>query len=106
MPEPIRNPMSASLAPNGALSRTLVYRIRARLQFINAHIFIVWRFMRGPDQLIRFEPSASVTLLAPDTLESDLPDNKSRLIKMRNQTALITYDLATNTRGVSKSYDD
>jgi hypothetical protein len=101
--------MSASLAPNGALPRTFQYRIRAQLRFVNAHIFIVstfLRFVRGPDQLIRFDPAASVTLLAPDTLESDLPDNRSRLIKMRNQTVLITYDLATNTRSVSKSYYD
>ena len=64
------------------------------------------RFDYGPDQLILFESVATITYLAPDTFEDELPDNRLRLIKMRNQTVLISYDLAHNTREVSKSYYD
>jgi hypothetical protein len=99
----------ATLALSGTLKRTAQFRIQARLRFTNVHIFIVGtflRFMRGPDQLIRFAPTASLTQLAPDTFEEELPEDRSRLIKMRNQTVLVSYDLATNTREVSKSYYD
>lgn len=65
---------------------------------------IFLRIARGPDQLIHFEPTATVTLLAPDTLESELPDTQSRMAKGYNQTVLITYDFATNTREVSQSF--
>jgi hypothetical protein len=109
MPEPILNPLDATLSPSGTLRPVLRYRIRAQLGFINAHIFILstfLRFVQGPDQLVRFEPSPNITRLAPDTIESDLPDNKSRLIKMRNQVVLVTYDLATNTREVREAYAD
>jgi hypothetical protein len=108
MSEPIRNPIEASLSFSGIVHRTLQYRIRARFSLLDAHIIIVGtflRFIREPDQLIRFSPTASLTQLAPDTFEEELPEDKSRLITMRNQTALISYDLATNTREVSQSYD-
>jgi hypothetical protein len=109
MPEPILNTLKASLAPSGVLQRTLQHRIRARLEFINAHIIIAGtfiRFVRGPDQLIRFAPKANIIQLAPDTFEEELPEDRSRLIKMRNQTTLISYDLAQNVREISKSYYD
>jgi len=108
MPEPTIKPLNASLSPSGELRRTFRYRIQAQLRLLNTHIFTVGSFlriMRGPDQLIHFEPAASITKLAPDTFESELPDTQVRLIKMRNQTALISYDLATNAREVSQSYD-
>lgn len=107
MPAPILNPLDATLSPSATLRPTLRYRIRARLEFINAHIFLTatfLRFVRGPDQLIRLEPSASIMQLAPDTIEPELPDDRARLIKMRNQVALVTYDLATNKREVREAY--
>ena len=81
-----------------------------------------------PDQLVRPELTANITELSSDTFEEELPlppyaqlhpkegltepelppsikadlsDDKSKLIEMRNQTVLITYDLATNTRSIS-----
>jgi hypothetical protein len=99
----------ASLAPSGTLKRTIWFRMQARLELINIHIFIAGtflRFVRGPDQLIRFSPEATITQLAPDTFEEELPEDRSRLIKMRDQTVLVSYDLATNTREVSASYDN
>ena len=107
MPEPIRKTLNATLASSGSFHSILRYHLRARIKFLNVHIFTVGtflRFVRGPDQLIRFTPSASITQLAPDTFEEELPEDRSRLIKMRNQTVLISYDLAHNTREVSKSY--
>lgn len=83
-----------------------------------------------PDQLTRSFSEANVTKLAPDTFESKLPsqmlrftfvatlvrpmleklkanllDDHFQLIHMRNQTVLVTYDLAHNTRAVSESFD-
>jgi hypothetical protein len=109
MPEPTIRPLSASLEFGGKVRSTVKLRIQAQLRFYNTHIFTVGSFlriMRGPDQLIRFAPIATLTKLAPDTFESELPGNQSRLIKTRNQTALISYDLAHNVRTVSKSYYD
>jgi hypothetical protein len=86
-----------------------------------------------PDQLVRLEPSANITELSSDTFEEELPsppyarlypkagltkpelpssinpnlpNDESTILKMRNQTVLITYDLATNTREVRGSFDD
>lgn len=102
-------PLSASLSPSASMKRNLVFRLRARLTLFNTHMVVAGRFlriMRGPDQLIRSEPDATLTLLAPDTIESELPDNRTRLVQIRNQTALVSYDLAHNVREVSKSYYD
>jgi hypothetical protein len=102
--------LHATLAPSGSLRRALRHRILAQLEFTNIHIFIAGtflRFVRGPDQFIRFSPEASITQLAPDTFENELLEDRSRLVKMRNQTVLINYDLAHDTRSVSESfYDD
>lgn len=109
MPEPTVRPLTASLEFGGKLRSTMRVRLQAQLRLYNTHIFTVGSFlriMRGPDQLIRFAPIATLTKLAPDTFESELPENQSRLVKMRNQTALIAYDLAHNVRLVSKSYYD
>jgi hypothetical protein len=109
MPEPTIRPLTASLEFGGKVRSTVKLRIQAQLRFYNTHIFTVrsfLRIMRGPDQLILFEPHPTLIQLAPDTFESELPDTRARLIKMRNQTALISYDLAHDTREVSKSYYD
>ena len=148
---------NATLTLSGSMRRTIQYRIRASMKFVNIHIVrtTFLRLILGPDQLtrrseistltlrafkaqpivpdqfIRFEPAIDILWLAPNTFEeelsgppygrllsrsgltepelppsvkSTLPEDKSRLIKMRNQTALISYDLATNTREVSESY--
>jgi hypothetical protein len=100
--------LNATLTFSGALQRTLRHRILAQLELTNVHIFIVGtflRFMRGPDQLIRFTPTANITQLAPDTFEEELLEDRSRLIKMRNSTALISYDLAHDVREVSASFE-
>jgi hypothetical protein len=82
-----------------------------------------------PDRLVRFKPAANITELSPGTfredllsplaqlypesgltlfsIESYLPNDDPTLIKMRNQTVLITYDELSHTvLEVSKSYYD
>lgn len=91
------------------LRPALRYHLNARLGFSNVHILPIptfLRFIRGPDQLIRSIRTPSITQLAPDTFEEGLSEDQSRLIRMRNQTVLITLDLADDRRMVSKSYYD
>lgn len=107
---PIVQPISASLALGGNTRITFICFIRARLRITNTHMYIIGSFlriMRAFDQLIRPFVEANIIKLAPDTFESNLPNRDYfQLIHMRNQTALVTYDLAHNTRTVSESYYD
>lgn len=100
---------NATLSPNGFTNRNSQHSLRAKLSIFNTHIYAtgtLLRIDRGPDQLIRSDPATFILKLAPDTFATELPDNQMHIIKLRNQTALISYDLANNVRAISKSYYD